>query len=102
MKVLGFIKCLILGHTPEGESITTNKNPNHWLKKCSRCGMYIMHAEIGQAVISEKEALKIKKEWEKKLKLLDEAFEHFRKECEISEEVGGEDNGRKENTTTEG
>lgn len=64
--ILKWIICLFVGHKTDGsESIITTINPENWLKKCSRCGRYIMHSEVGQISVSEKEAFRIKADFEK-------------------------------------
>ena len=66
MAVFKYIKCLIFGHDISGsKSIVETFCSNNWLKKCNRCGRYIMHGNIGSVCISEKEAQKIKMEFEK-------------------------------------
>ena len=65
MNVFKYIKCLLFKHDISGsESIVETFNGNNWLKKCNCCGRYIMHGNLGSVCISEKEALKIKKEFD--------------------------------------
>lgn len=59
------IICWIEGHKLEDKSIVRTISSNNWLKKCSRCGQYVMHGDIGSVCISEKSALKIKANFEK-------------------------------------
>ena len=60
------IKCFIFGHVLTTPSICNTLNPSNWLKKCDRCGRYIMHSGMSGLSISmtEKEAFKIKREFE--------------------------------------
>lgn len=60
------IICMILGHPLERESIVNTICSNNWLRKCKRCGRYIMHGDVGSVCISEKEAMRVKSEFEKK------------------------------------
>ena len=65
MKIFKYIKCLLVGHDiSESKSIVKTICSDNWLKKCNCCGRYIMHGEIGSICISEKQALKVKKEFD--------------------------------------
>lgn len=65
MNIFKYIKCLLFKHDVSGsESIVETFNSNNWLKRCNCCGRYIMHGNLGSVCISEKEALKIKKEFD--------------------------------------
>ena len=65
MKVLKYIKCLLFGHdTSNSASIVETCCSNNWLKKCNCCGRYIINGSLGSVCISEKEALKIKNEFD--------------------------------------
>lgn len=65
MNVFKYIKCLLFGHDISGsKSIVETCCSNNWLKKCNCCGRYIMNGNIGSVCISEKEALKIKDEFD--------------------------------------
>lgn len=66
MRVFNYIKCVIVGHDVSGsESIVETFCSNNWLKRCNRCGRYIMHGDIGSVCMSEKEALKVKRDFER-------------------------------------
>ena len=70
MKVLKHIKCMLYGHDISGsKSIVETINSHNWIKKCNCCGMYIMHGDLGSICISEKEALKLKSEFDKTVEL---------------------------------
>lgn len=58
------IKCWIFGHVCTTPSIVNTLNPNNWLRKCDRCGRYVMHGDIGQVTISEKDAFDVKRKFE--------------------------------------
>ena len=65
MNVFKYIKCLLFKHDISGsESIVETFCSNNWLKRCNCCGRYIMHGDLGDICISEKEALRIKKEFD--------------------------------------
>lgn len=64
MKLIKFIKCLMVGHKFEEPSIVNTICSDNWLKKCSRCGLYIMHGELSSVPLTEKQAFKLKKEFE--------------------------------------
>lgn len=65
MNAFKYIKCLLFGHDISGsKSIVETFCSNNWLKKCNCCGRYLMHGDIGSICISEKEALKIKNEFD--------------------------------------
>lgn len=59
-----FLKCIFKGHQLE-KSIVNTINSNNWLKRCSRCGLYLMHGDIGKVILTKRQAMKIKKEFEK-------------------------------------
>lgn len=65
MKIHKIIVCAVKGHRLEEKSITNTINRNNWLKKCSRCGMYVMHGDLGSVLLTEKEALEFKIDFEK-------------------------------------
>ena len=63
MNVFKYIKCLLIGHDISNSiSIVETFSPINWIKKCNCCGRYIMYGDLGSICISEKEALKFKKE----------------------------------------
>lgn len=65
MNILNRIKCSIVGHdVTDSESIVKTFNSNNWLRRCKRCGRYVMHSEHVAVCISEREALEIKQEFE--------------------------------------
>ena len=68
------IICIIKGHTLERKSITKTINENNWCRRCTRCGKYVLHCDIGSVVISEKEALDFKREWEENEKMIEQAM----------------------------
>lgn len=75
MNIVKGIACLIVGHnTRESKSIVNAFSPNNWIKRCNRCGAYIMHSDIGSITLSEREALKAKKKFEEEMSLLDKAI----------------------------
>lgn len=59
-----FLICLFKKHTLE-PSIVNTICKNNWLKRCSRCGLYLMHGDIGTVILTKKQAMKIKAEYEK-------------------------------------
>lgn len=61
------IICKFKGHVLEAESITKQIGGKCWCKRCTRCGRYVLHGEIGAVTITEKEALEFKKEFEDEL-----------------------------------
>jgi hypothetical protein len=65
MNVFKYIKCLLFKHDTSGnEFVVKTFNSNNWIKRCNCCGAYIMHGDLGNICLSEKEALKIKKEFD--------------------------------------
>lgn len=76
MKVTGFVKCFFSGHciVDPSESIVGDImiDKRNYLCKCHRCGLYVMHdGAISQHTIrflSEKEALRIKRDFERLFK----------------------------------
>lgn len=72
MNIVKAIACLIVGHnTTESKSIVKTFCSNHWIKRCNRCGAYVMHGDIGSVTLSEKEALKTKQEYEAEMQRID-------------------------------
>lgn len=63
-KLKNSIICRIKGHTLEKKSITKTINENNWCRRCTRCGKYVLHCDIGSVVINEKDALDFKREFE--------------------------------------
>ena len=61
MKIL---KCLFKGHQLE-KSIVNTICRNNWLKRCSCCGFYLMHGESGTVILTKRQAMKLKEEFEK-------------------------------------
>ena len=57
------LKCIFVGHTLE-KSIVNTMCSNNWIKRCSRCGMYLMHGDIGTIILTKQQALKLKAEFE--------------------------------------
>lgn len=53
---------------------------HNWIKRCNRCGAYIMHSDIGSITLSEREAIKTKKEFEEEMSLLNKAIMERRAE----------------------
>ncbi len=71
MNPFKYIKCLFVGHdVSKSKSICDTINRNNWLKKCNCCGLYVMHSNIGSITLSEKSALKIKREFNDTISLL--------------------------------
>lgn len=68
------IICIIKGHTLEKNSITKTIGENNWCKRCTRCGKYVLHCDIGGVVISEKDALDFKREFEETQKKIEQAI----------------------------
>ena len=64
MKIHKIAICAVKGHRLEEKSIVNTICRANWLKKCSRCGMYVMHGEVGSVMLTEKAAMKVKKEFE--------------------------------------
>lgn len=67
MNILNRIKCSIVGHDVTGsESLVKNTmlDSDNWLRRCRRCGMYVMHSGHFAVCISEREALEIKQEFD--------------------------------------
>ena len=42
IKILGIVKCWLCGHKLNSPSIINTFCSNNWLKKCDRCGLYII------------------------------------------------------------
>lgn len=75
MNIVKAIACLIVGHnTQESKSIVNAFSSNNWIKRCNRCGAYIMHSDIGSITLSKREALETKKKFEEEMALLDKAI----------------------------
>lgn len=67
MNPIKFIKCLVVGHTLKEPSIINFIDSGNYLKKCSCCGLYIGRSTYGmKKLFTEKEALKLKREFEEK------------------------------------
>lgn len=67
MNPIKFFKCVVVGHTLKEPSIVNFIDSGNYLKKCSCCGLYVAKSTYGQkALITEKQALKLKQEFEKK------------------------------------
>lgn len=65
MNPFGMIKCVLFKHDVSGsKSIVTTLDSNNWIKRCNCCGRYVMHGHLGSISISEKEAFRIKSEFE--------------------------------------
>lgn len=83
MKAKGFVKCFFTGHCiiDKNESIVNGimHDERNFLCKCQRCGLYVMHdgAISGLTIrfMSEKEAFRIKRDFEN-------TFKHLRKGAE--------------------
>ena len=72
MNIVKGIACLVAGHNTKGsESIVNTFCANNWLKRCKRCGLYVMHGDIGSITLSKEGALKIKTEFEEEMQRLD-------------------------------
>ena len=65
MKIHKVIICAFMGHKFEKPSIVNTICKAHWLKECSRCGLYIMNGEIGHVCMTKRGAYKVKREFEK-------------------------------------
>lgn len=59
-----FLICLFKGHTLE-KSIVNTICRNNWLKRCSRCGLYLVHGDIGTMILTKRQAMKFKAEFER-------------------------------------
>lgn len=58
--------CLLKGHLLDTPSIIRTLCSDNYLKKCSRCGLYVAHASSGLSVcMSERRAMKFKRDVEK-------------------------------------
>lgn len=64
MKIPKAVVCGMVGHKFETPSIVNTMCSNNWIKQCSRCGIYIMHGDIGSVPLTKKQAFKIKREFE--------------------------------------
>ena len=64
MKLIKFLKCCVVGHKFDTPSIINTICSENWLKKCSCCGCYAIHGEIGSVILTERQAFKVKKEFE--------------------------------------
>ena len=65
MNPFGMIKCVLFKHDVSGsKSIVTTLDSNNWIKRCNCCGRYVMDGHLGSISISEKEAFRIKSEFE--------------------------------------
>lgn len=82
-KLKNSIICRIKGHTLEKNSITKTIGKNNWCRRCTRCGKYVLHCDIGSVVISEKEALDFKREWEETQKRLIRLCKLLRSKCGV-------------------
>lgn len=52
--------CWARGHAPEGESLIEARTlADSTLRRCGRCGRYILRTSIGEMVLTEKIALEI-------------------------------------------
>lgn len=62
---MGFLICIFKGHLL-GNSIVNTINTNNWLKRCSRCGLYVMHGGFhdNSILLTKRQALKVKREFE--------------------------------------
>ena len=76
MNPIKFVKCIFAKHQLDTPSIVNTICRNNWLKKCSCCGMYIMHGESGAVLLTEKQALKVKRDFEK-------AFPYMKEEGDV-------------------
>lgn len=57
MKLFNLIKCWLVGHDLEEESIIPFIDKTNWLKKCRRCGRYVAHSDIaGSVTVGKKQA----------------------------------------------
>lgn len=60
--------CWFRGHRPEGESIIETQSPEtNFIKRCNRCGRYILRTRMGEMTLSKKAALRAKSKYEKAL-----------------------------------
>lgn len=68
------LKCLFTGHKLE-KSIVNTINTNNWLKRCSTCGLYVMHGGFtdDSILLTKRQAMKVKREFE-------EAFPYAKQE----------------------
>ena len=61
IRALALPVCWTRGHRPEGESIIDTRLPEvNYIKRCGRCGRYILHTHIGEMTLTEKAALQAK------------------------------------------
>jgi hypothetical protein len=68
IKALALPVCWARGHRPEGESIIETQSPEtNFIKRCSRCGRYILRTRMGEMTLSKKAALRAKSKYEKAL-----------------------------------
>ena len=58
------IMCAVFGHKFEEPSIVNTLCSDNWLKRCSRCGLYIMHGSLGSVHLTKRLAYKVKREFE--------------------------------------
>ena len=58
------ILCMMAGHKLNEPSIVNTLCTNNWLKRCSRCGLYVMHGDIGSITLTKRRALRVKQEFE--------------------------------------
>lgn len=59
-----FVKCFFKGHQLE-KSIVNTICRNNWLKRCSCCGFYFMNGDFGRVMLTKRQAMKIKEEYER-------------------------------------
>jgi len=81
MNPVKFLLCCIRGHEV-GETIVNTLNRNNWIRRCERCGVYLMHGDPGTILLSQRAAYKTRDEFY-------EAFPYMRN-AELFKEKFGE------------
>ena len=71
LKNLKFVLCIFKGHKLTTPSIIDFMDKGNYLCKCYRCGLYEAHGEVGTITVSEKWAIKTKKEFDELFKLFE-------------------------------
>lgn len=68
--------CIAKGHRPEGESIIQTRLPEiNYIKRCGRCGRYVLHSHIGEMTLTKKIALEAKARYEQAMDYPEEETE---------------------------
>ena len=68
--ILKFPICMIKGHVLDTPSIINFMDKRNYLKKCSRCGLYHAYSDLSMisSTITERKAMKLKREFERKFR----------------------------------